>query len=171
MIKYIAIVLLIGIILVGCKHENVKPIWTEKSRPPKSLKTPKGFLVTPHEAHQIVWDKHRLSLKHIWHIYADDKHYYIIDSFLGSSPRKALKTGVIICSRTGKIIEQDAGADRWNAARFNTPASLGDYSAKRSAKKMKTLCILLGLLFSVSCEEQSPDREISTKEKIIGHIS
>ena len=33
---------------------------------------------------------------------------------------------------------------------------------------MKISCILLGFLFSVGCKERSPDREILTKEKIIG---
>ncbi len=69
-----------------------------------NVATPLGFNVSPVQAYEVVKrEPWALSSKHIWHIYADDRNYYIIDSFLGSSRYKALKTGVIVDGQTGEI--------------------------------------------------------------------
>ncbi len=65
--------------------------------------------LTPHtkEAFEIVRNKPwALSLKHIWHIYADAKYYYVHDSFLGSNSSLAKRHGVIIDGQTGEILNR-----------------------------------------------------------------
>lgn len=88
----------------SCTQQNKQPvvnnIWVEDAQVPKDLTTPEGFSISPHEAYQVVLNARRLSLKHYWHIYADDSNYYIQDAFLGSRP---VKGGVIVDGRTGVI--------------------------------------------------------------------
>ena len=89
--------------LAGCMPDNVRLLW-DKPGPPDTLKTPEGFQVSPQQAYNKVLDAPwKLSKKHIWHIYADETNYYILDSFLGSDPKKAIKTGVIVDGQTGEM--------------------------------------------------------------------
>ena len=99
------ILLMAVLLLTGCAARNVELIWRDAGGP-DGIQTPRGFAVTPGEAYRKVWDERRLSLKHIWHIYADDTNYYVMDSFFGSSPRRAVVTGIVIDGRTGEVREQ-----------------------------------------------------------------
>ena len=85
----------------GCTGD-INPVWTGKEKVPRAHPAPEGFKVSPYEANQAVWDTRRLSLKHVWHIYADGSNYYIIDSFLKSNSRIA-NSGIIVDGQTGKI--------------------------------------------------------------------
>ena len=97
------LVLVIASALTGCNPDKLTLV-SDQPGPPTNATTPAGFSVSPGQAYETVWkEPWALSKKHIWHIYADDKNYYIIDSFLGSSPRKAIKTGVVVDGHTGKI--------------------------------------------------------------------
>jgi hypothetical protein len=89
-------------LLTGCASNLY--LVSDQPGSPINATTPSGFTVSPIQAYEIVkkepWG---LSLKHIWHIYADKQNYYIIDSFLGSNRLKALKTGIVVDGQTGKI--------------------------------------------------------------------
>ena len=93
-------------LLAGCQSYDIQLVSDQYGSPTNAI-TPHGFTVSPVQAYEVVWEKPwALSIKHIWHIYADDENYYIIDSFLGSSQRKAIKTGIIIDGQTGGIKER-----------------------------------------------------------------
>ena len=47
-----------------------------------------------------------LSLKHVWHVYADSGCYYVHDTFLGDGPSQAFAQGVQIDGRTGEIVKR-----------------------------------------------------------------
>ena len=85
----------------GCTSK-INPVWTGKENVPETHPTPAGFKISPYEANQIVWKERRLSLKHIWHIYADETNYYVVDSFLKSNTRNA-ESGIIVDGQTGRI--------------------------------------------------------------------
>jgi uncharacterized iron-regulated membrane protein len=93
--------LLALLFMVGCTND-ITPVWTGKGNVPREHPTPEGFHISPYEANQAVWEARRLSLKHIWHIYADGSNYYVVDSFLKSNSRIA-ESGVIVDGQTGKI--------------------------------------------------------------------
>lgn len=80
-----------------------RPVWKHPGRPPLRLAAPAAFIITPAEAYDKVWASRRLSLKHEWHLYADATHYYVLDSFLGSSPVRARLKGVRVEGRTGRL--------------------------------------------------------------------
>ena len=101
--KRIAGIIVFAITLVGCQADKVRVIWIAPEPPTQAVATPSGFAVSPAQAYKTAATSRRLSLKHIWHIYADDRNYYIIDSFLGSSAREALRNGVVIDGQTGKM--------------------------------------------------------------------
>jgi hypothetical protein len=86
--------------------QDIRSVWMQPSAPPADLPTPAGFTVSPAQAYSIVWDSRRLSLKHVWHIYADSQYYYVHDAFLRDSPRLALTVGVRVDGQTGKIVQR-----------------------------------------------------------------
>ncbi|NNG01734.1 MAG: hypothetical protein HKM93_20280 [Desulfobacteraceae bacterium] len=106
LMNIIALIFIMVISFFGCHSEivdeTVELIW-DGSGKPHDITTPNGFEISPEYAYSKVWDKKILSPKHIWHIYADKESYYIIDSFLGSSPLRALREGIIIDGKTGMI--------------------------------------------------------------------
>ncbi len=89
----------------GCAvtRPATRPVWKHPGRPPSELAAPAAFIITPAQAYDKVWASRRLSLKHVWHLYADATHYYVLDSFLGSSPVQARLKGVRVDGRTGRL--------------------------------------------------------------------
>lgn len=104
--RFLLIVFAFLLVVSACtKHlPNVKPVWVESTPPPESLPTPVGFSVLPLQAYTAVKVAKLLSLKHIWHIYADTQYYYVHDTFLGGNARKAFANGVRIDGKTGNIV-------------------------------------------------------------------
>ena len=100
--KIIAVLLAVMLINACVGTSELYPVWTGTSRVPESQPAPAGFKITPHQANQRVWDARRLSLKHIWHIYADGSDYYVFDSFLRSDSKMA-QHGLIVDGQTGEI--------------------------------------------------------------------
>lgn len=101
------ILLSLGLFLCGCAStREVRPVWTQPTAPPARMPAPAGFAVTPAQAHSVVWKSRVLSLKHVWHIYADSRFYYVHDTFLGDSPRRALKQGVRVDGQSGAIVDR-----------------------------------------------------------------
>ncbi len=96
------------LVLLGCAtpSRDVRAVWTQPTAPPSDLPAPDGFTVSPSRAYSAVWDSRALSLKHVWHIYADSRYYYVHDTFLGDSPRRALAQGVRIDGQTGEIVRR-----------------------------------------------------------------
>jgi len=94
--------------LSGCAMQprDVQAVWMQSGAPPADLPAPAGFAVSPSQAYSTVWDSRRLSLKHVWHIYADSRYYYVHDIFLGDSPGWALALGVRVDGQTGKIAKR-----------------------------------------------------------------
>lgn len=89
----------------GCASQP-RPIFTgSQAQSLDVLPTPHGFLISPAKAEEIVRTTKRLSLKHRYHIYADDRFYYVCDAFLGSSGSFAARQGVKVDGRTGEVIE------------------------------------------------------------------
>ena len=69
---------------------------------------PQGFLITPSQAFDKVFDTPGLlSRKHVWHIHTDSQYYYVHDTFLGDSSRRAYLQGVRVDGRTGDIVRRD----------------------------------------------------------------
>lgn len=93
----------------GCAQppQDFRAVWTQSSLPPDGLQKPVGFRVTPKEACETIAESNALSLKHVWHIYADSRYYYVHDIFLGDGARRAHKQGVRIDGRTGKIVRRE----------------------------------------------------------------
>lgn len=95
--------------LGGCVSppREFRAVWTQIGWPPSDLPAPSGFSVTPAQAFSIIartpWT---LSLKHDWDIYADSRYYYVHDTFLSDSQRRAFKQGVRVDGRTGKIVNR-----------------------------------------------------------------
>ena len=99
--------LIFALVFAGCAlaaSDSVSAVWTESGAPPSTVASPTGFRVSPSRAYAIARDSRRLSLKHIWHIYADSRYYYVHDAFLGSGATRARKTGLRIDGLTGKIL-------------------------------------------------------------------
>lgn len=96
------------LILVGCATtpREVRAVWTQPTIPPADLSAPSGFTVTPTQAFTVARDSDMISLKHIWHIYADSHYYYVHDTFLGDSPRRAYAQAVRIDGQTGHIVRR-----------------------------------------------------------------
>jgi hypothetical protein len=101
------IISLLCLLLTGCSslEKEFRPVWTQAKWPPASQSAPEGFKVTPRQAFAIVGKSHARSLKHVWHLYADSRYYYVHDTFLGDSPRRVFKQGVRIDGRTGEIVK------------------------------------------------------------------
>ena len=74
--------------------------------PPADLPPPSGFTVTPAQAVSAARESGSLSLKHVWHVYADSGYYYVHDTFLGDSPRRAFVQGVRVDGKTGEIVRR-----------------------------------------------------------------
>ena len=83
---------------------GVTAVWQESTPISVDLPTPAGFSVTPAQAYSIVKDAKALSLKHIWHIYADAQFYYVIDTFLSDSPQTVFVNGVRVHGQMGEIV-------------------------------------------------------------------
>ncbi|HPY31464.1 MAG TPA: hypothetical protein PLT00_13705 [Verrucomicrobiota bacterium] len=94
------------LLVAGCATvpSDFRSVWTDVTPPPTGLPAPAGFAVTPAEAYAVVFDSRRLSLKHVWHIYADSHDYYVHDAFLGASPRRAFTQGVRVDGRTAEVV-------------------------------------------------------------------
>ena len=98
---------LLAVVVAGCAvsaSDTVSAVWTERGAPPSTVASPTGFRVSPSRAYVIARDSRRLSLKHIWHIYADSRYYYVHDTFLGSGATRARATGLRIDGLTGEIL-------------------------------------------------------------------
>lgn len=88
--------------LAACTSKNPRLVYSTADTA-STVTLPPGFRIFPAEAQLKVLQERRLSLKHNWDVYADDHNYYVIDTFLGSSPRRARKTGIIIDGKTGEF--------------------------------------------------------------------
>lgn len=99
---------MLGLVVVGCTAvpRDLQAVWKEKAPPPSDLAASAGFAITPSKAYSVVFDLRALSLKHVWHIYADSRYYYVHDAFLGDSPRRAYAQGVRIDGQTGEIVRR-----------------------------------------------------------------
>lgn len=65
---------------------------------------PKHFQITPHQARMIAGKAWKLSLKHKFVCYYDDRYYYFYDIFWGPvSVEKVFRSGVRIDGKTGVI--------------------------------------------------------------------
>lgn len=98
-------ILALCLMFVGCDtaSRDVHPVWTQPTLPPADLPPPSGFKITPAQAVSAARESGALSLKHVWHIYADSDYYYVHDTFLGDSPRRAFTQGIRVDGRTGEI--------------------------------------------------------------------
>lgn len=99
---------LLGVVLLGgCAGipRGFHAVWTLPFPPPADLDAPAGFTVTPAQAFQIARDSRQLSLKHLWHLYADANHYFVHDSFPGVGAHRAYKQSLHIDGRTGKVVK------------------------------------------------------------------
>ena len=76
------------------------------TRPPTDLPAPAGFTATPAEAYVRACESDMISLKHVWHIHADSRYYYVHDVYLGSSVRRAHNQGLRIAGQTGEIVRR-----------------------------------------------------------------
>lgn len=96
------------LVLLGCATtpQEVRAIWAKPTSPPSDLPAPVGFTVTPAQAFEIARESKMISLKHVWHVYADSAYYYVHDTFLGDSPHRAYAQGVRIDGRTGEIVRR-----------------------------------------------------------------
>jgi hypothetical protein len=96
------------LVVVGCTTvpRDLQAVWTEKAPPPADIAAPAGFAITPSKAYSVVFDSRALSLKHVWHVYADSRYYYVHDAFLGDSPRRAFAQGVRVDGQTGEIVRR-----------------------------------------------------------------
>src|SRR5438045_2057292 len=90
----------------GCAktHEQVRALWTKDTAPPADMSAPVGFTVKPAQALTIARESRALSLKHVWHVYAGSRYYYIHDAFWGSRARLAYLQGLRVDGQTGEII-------------------------------------------------------------------
>ena len=86
--------------------DDVDPVWIEDTPPPINIEPPNDFKITPYQAYQRIGSQRLLALKHVWHVYADSKFYYVHDAFLGSNSSMAKKYGVKIDGQTGKIMNR-----------------------------------------------------------------
>jgi hypothetical protein len=105
--RHFLLALLFTAVVAGCAisgSESVSPVWTERGAPSSAVALPPGFRISPARAYAIARESRRISLKHIWHIYADSRFYYVHDTFLGSGPRQARATGLRIDGQTGEIV-------------------------------------------------------------------
>ena len=99
---------IVCLVLVGCAtaSREVRAVWTQPTSPPADLPSPSGFTVTPAQAVSVARESRALSVKHVWHVYADSGYYYVHDTFLGDGPRRAFAQGVRIDGRTGEIVRR-----------------------------------------------------------------
>ena len=101
--KRYCLIIGIALALTGCTTTHIRLLWDQPGAP-SAIGTPPGFQITPKQAYDAVYQAPwRLSPKHLWHVYADDHNYYIVDALFGSSPRSARKYGVIIDGQTGQL--------------------------------------------------------------------
>lgn len=86
------------------KPAMLTEVWTKQGWPPPETPTPAGFKVSPSEAFKVVAESKKLSLKHRWICFRDDKHYYIADTFGKAADAKtAAKHGIKVSGVTGAI--------------------------------------------------------------------
>jgi hypothetical protein len=100
--------LALSFMMLGCATapKHVHAVWTQPTPPPADLPVPPGFTITPTQAVAAARDSRLISLKHISHIYADSRYYYVHDTFLGDSPRRAYVQGVRVDGQTGEIVRR-----------------------------------------------------------------
>jgi len=83
---------------------NLVEVWTKEGGPPPEMQAPMGFKLSPNQAYEIVARSKKLSLKHNWICYRDQRYYYVADAFgQSSSAKTALKLGVKVNGTTGAI--------------------------------------------------------------------
>lgn len=86
------------------KSTMLTEVWTKQGWPPPETPTPNCFKLSPSEAFNAVAESKKLSLKHRWICFRDDKHYYIADVFGKSGNAKAAaKYGVKVNGTSGVI--------------------------------------------------------------------
>jgi hypothetical protein len=111
MLSHVRTLLSISILclaLAGCAiaSRDVRTVWIQPTLPPADLPPPSGFTVTPAQAISAARGSGALSLKHVWHVYADSRYYYVHDTFFGDGLRRALAQGVRIDGKTGEIVSR-----------------------------------------------------------------
>ena len=97
-----------SLVMAGCATapKDVRAVWTEPTPPSADVAVPAGFTITPTQAFAAARESGMISLKHVWHIYADTEYYYVHDTFLGDSPRLAYLQGVRIDGQTGQVAKR-----------------------------------------------------------------
>ncbi|HEY1084401.1 MAG TPA: hypothetical protein VGE29_19190 [Prosthecobacter sp.] len=107
-VSAISSALILTVAVTGCigPREQLQPVWLGEREPPASLAAPAGFAVSPAQAFETVRQSRIISLKHVWHVYADSRCYYVHDAFLGTSAGHAKNQGVRVDGQTGQILEQ-----------------------------------------------------------------
>jgi hypothetical protein len=79
-------------------------VWTKNNWPPENHQTFQEFYISPRQAYRAVAKSRRLSLKHHWVCYRDDKFYYIADTFgKNIDASNVVKYGLKINGVTGLI--------------------------------------------------------------------
>jgi len=96
------------LLLMGCSSipREFHVVWSKPLAPPADLATPAGFSVTPAQAYSQVLATKNLSLKHIWHVYADADYYYVYDTFQGTGQRRAYNQGIKVDGKNGVIARE-----------------------------------------------------------------
>lgn len=100
------LLMVFGLGLCACSSppRDLHAVWRDPATPPASLQPPAGFTITPAQAYTVVREAKALSLKPIWHLYADSRYYYVQDAFTGSNRRRAYVQAVRVDGRTGRIV-------------------------------------------------------------------
>lgn len=79
-------------------------VWTQDDWPPEGHPTAPGFKVSPYNAFRNVAKSKRLSFKHKWGCFRDDKFYYVADTFAKTINASNVKQyAVKIDGTTGEI--------------------------------------------------------------------
>lgn len=104
LMRYLLTIIVVFLTVAGCSTtpNDVRSVWMPSTSFPAKLPPP-GFRVTPMQALKAARDSRMISLKHIWHIYADSHYYYVHDTFLGDSSKMAYDQGVRIDGQTGEV--------------------------------------------------------------------
>jgi hypothetical protein len=90
--------------------DETHQIWDEVGPPPVDLASPKGFRVTPAQAHSAV--TRGLPQKYAWYIYADKTSYFLVEHapLLVPTSGYARKYGVQLDGTTGACKKRCRGA-------------------------------------------------------------
>jgi len=104
----ILLVMLTGISCIS--NPNKEPehmlieVWTQPGWPPEDLPPPDTFKLSPNAAFAAAARSRKLSLKHQWFCFRDDRYYYIADAFGRTvSAQAARRHGVCVDGQTGTL--------------------------------------------------------------------